>query len=249
MAIARDATSVINTFNGWYDCNTSMTWSHTCATGAVLFVGIEMQTNGDQITSVTYNGTAMTQLAKIQRADTASVFHYLYWLGNPTTGSAQSIVVTAPVEQLYSIGMAASYTGGSTSQPSVVGTYNNAGSSSLAQALTSTVNNSWMVGAVMCTGGNGITAGANTSLFLNNGFYGMADSNGVISPAGSYTLNVDPASPYWGGVFAILKPAGIANLLPSVNEGSSTVTDTPTISMTSYVDIESIKIQGVKILY
>lgn len=93
MAIAFDAVSFGDTFGA-----SSVTFAHTVAAGGVLVVFAYIDDDGIRtVTGVTYNGTAMTQLlattndasSGVSRTNSAWVIH------NPTTGSAQNIVVTA----------------------------------------------------------------------------------------------------------------------------------------------------------
>src|SRR5262252_9483594 len=66
---------------------TSLTFNHTCASNATLLVGVigdYVLSTPDNITSVTYNGTAMTLVAKntVEGGSGSDFYQYLYVLGN-----------------------------------------------------------------------------------------------------------------------------------------------------------------------
>src|SRR6185312_839996 len=104
---------------------TSQTSSFTVGSGAnrVLWAGIESSA-GDLVTSVTYAGNAMTQIAQVKDAAGGTAYPYL---AIATTSGTNNIVVTASASTNLSTA-AASYTGAKqTGQPETSGT-NSAGS-------------------------------------------------------------------------------------------------------------------------
>lgn len=90
----------------------SFSWSHTVASGGVLIVFAS--TGGPQtVTGVTYNSVAMTQLLATTDGSAGVDANNSAWvLHNPTTGSAQTVVVTlSGTTAGYGAGHAVSYTG------------------------------------------------------------------------------------------------------------------------------------------
>lgn len=184
MAIAFDASASGNNAGA-----SSLTIAHTC-TGSdrLLLVGVfcqETPTSYDVVTGVTYNGVAMTQLAKID-CGIAVQGVYLYGLLAPATG-ANNIVVSAStttdVLELKSL----SYTGVKQSGlPDASDTSNGALVTSISNDITTILDNCW---AVMWSWSERLlnaTAGVTARLGANSQSW-IGDSNGVISPAGSFT--------------------------------------------------------------
>lgn len=187
MAISRDASN--STDNGPGFSSMSMTFSHTCAAGAALYVGVTMS-GADVITGVTYNAVAMTQVRKIQIP--ADRWTYLYALGNPATG-ANNIVVSCSTNQVI-IAASSSYLG--TNNSTTVDS-NNTGSNSAVTSQTLSTNtvadNCWLIGWHNQNSGNLASASTNTSIvkntFPNAGAEAaFIDSNSAQTPAGSKSL-------------------------------------------------------------
>ncbi len=184
MAIAFDAAT-----DGGYNgiSSPSLTWAHTC-TGSdrVLLVGFEGGSGfaaANLITSVTYNGVAMTPVVDMTHA--SFVHHiYLYILVNPDAGT-HNVVLTAS-GNFELIAGAVSYTGcQQTGQPNAF-TNSNTGTST----LTTTVANCWTV--LFESGYPGTTTGTPpaTERVHDAGFVSwyLFDSNGPV-PAGSTSLS------------------------------------------------------------
>lgn len=150
MAIAFDAVSqstvgsVVN----------ALSWSHTCTgSNRMLLVAVYLfdSTDADRdVTSVTYNGTSMTEVAE-KRAGTSSYYVSLWSLVNPDNGSAHTVSVTLAGDNTKAVGVACSLTGAKqTSNPSAS---NNAtaDSTSISTAVT-VANNGWIVDAIVVEG-------------------------------------------------------------------------------------------------
>ncbi|NTW31101.1 MAG: hypothetical protein HGB12_00430 [Bacteroidetes bacterium] len=166
----------------------SKTWSHTCTgSNLILIVGTEVRGNGTAVTSLTYNGVAMTQIGSPL---VGSTLYYdkiqLFYLIAPATGT-HDIVLTH--NGSYVGATAVSYTGvkqsgqpdASTEQgPSSNGTYTT--------TLTTIANNCWTI--LLCHYANsGGTGGTGTTyLNLESMNIRMFHSNGAITPAGSTSL-------------------------------------------------------------
>jgi len=186
-AIAFDTASNRQTTTG-----TSLTFAHT-TTGSnlILFVGVTIDTN-DVLTGITYNGTALTQVSKIQT--TSGRWSYLYYLTAPSTGS-NNVVISASESVLF-LAYASSYTGVEQTTPiDSYGTNTVTSVESINKFITTTCTNDWLVS----TGNNGsgaTSAGSNTTLRGDSSSYAQwfSDSNAVQTPAGSFGQTVS-----WSG--------------------------------------------------
>lgn len=101
--------------------------------------------DGDRVTSVTYGGTAMTQVNKVKKGTEVN-YTYMYYLVAPSTGANDFVVSMSPSERiswaavsLYNVVQEAIAVNNTTG--------GNGESSSL--SMTSTVDNSWHVIGVM----------------------------------------------------------------------------------------------------
>lgn len=199
MAIALDATS-----SSANQVGSSVTFAHTCSgSNRILIVGISIAAGIPTVSSVTYNGVALTQIASVLGV-AADRRTELWYLIAPATGS-NNIVVTlsgAP-GAFFNVG-AVSYTGAKQSgQPDVsANTSNTTAVTTTSQSVTTTTNNCWTVG-VICDGAadqSTTQAGTTFRLKVHNrvGTAGyelfMVDSNGAVGAAGSYSLGETHAS-------------------------------------------------------
>lgn len=199
MAIALDAQS-----NGATSVTTSLSWSHTC-TGSNLALIVGIWNASDGVTSVTYNGVAMTQIAKLlMTGGAAGQYIYLYYLLNPATGT-NTVAVTGATGGLD--GASTSFTG--VKQSGQPDSFNSSGSASTASLTTSTTtvaDNTWLVGWAYT--GATMSAGANTTLRGQPvaGILSMMDSNAAQTPAGSHSLTVTQAANFAGSIVASISP-------------------------------------------
>jgi hypothetical protein len=167
-----------------------------------LVVGVLGDTTTDDVTGVTYAGNAMTFGTKLASGGTGNRWAYLYYQLNPASG-ANNVVVSASSSHYLGAG-AADYTGIKLSaQPDATMTPH-AGSgplTTLTSSITTVANNSWAIllengfsgGNAPPTAGTGVTRRAFDAAF---GGWALFDSNGLITPAGSYsmTTNRSPGS-------------------------------------------------------
>lgn len=165
------------------------TYSHTCTgTDRILFVSVFSQTS---VTSVTYAGVPMTELGNTSYSSPTGK-SYLFMLVNPASG-ANNVVVTHSGS--YHASVAVSYTGAKQSgQPDAAADTDTSGAStaaSITTTVTTVADDSWTVMATACEG-NALTA--STGAYLrqtgSNVAVAMFDSNGAITPAGSYSMTV-----------------------------------------------------------
>jgi len=239
MAIAFDVGN-----NGTYDDTrtaTSWTWSHTC-TGSdrALVVNVGCSLNADEsndLTGVTYGGVAMT-LVKKQLALASANYIWTWILLNPASG-ANDIVVSATRTVWEFASASASYTGvDQITNPIEVAYSTYSGGTTPSQALTTTVDNSWVVGCIGNRGG-AKSAGANTTERAENtggsaGNSAIYDNNAAKTPAGEVTLNFVQTSDSGLGIVVLsLQPV---QPLVAVNAPLSTLTLTKHLPTLTLID-------------
>lgn len=180
MAVAFDATA-----NGTVNPATSLTFAHTCTgTNLILFVCV-INNNSTGASGVTYNGVALTLLDT--RTDAGGNIPELWYLIAPATG-ANNIVISMSGSCAIA-GASSSYSGARQSAPAVFGDERADSATTISKALTSTVDNSWIVsGATNNFAATSWTAGANTTFRSAAQWAGFCDGNAAITPAGSATL-------------------------------------------------------------
>jgi hypothetical protein len=200
MAIAYDTSAVATA-----SANT-ITTSYTVGAGsaALLIVGIVSNINADTISTLpTYNGVTMSFAGSHTIASSQANTLFFYYLNNPTQSSAQNIVasvVSGTKMKLY----AASYLGaGTISSANFASTDTGGSPTTITQSITTVSNNSWVVSlggqeAVSATGavtaGTGITLrqSSTNTLTVDGSAHTLSDafgdSNGAVTPAGSYSV-------------------------------------------------------------
>lgn len=177
------------------------TASYTVGSGSnrLLVVGVE----GDLIAgdtsdpiSVTYAGVNMTFIA---HDITVIRGIYLYYLLNPASG-ANNVVITFGGSH-FILGTAADYTGVKQSaQPdaSATATKGVDSNSFLTGTITTVADNCWAANFVGLQGPSGpATAGAGETRRAFDGTfatYAYFDSNGAVTPAGSYSMTTNESS-------------------------------------------------------
>lgn len=162
------------------DSSTSITFGHTCSGEnriLIVFSGA-----GSTFSGVTYNGTAMTQLAGSSQT---------WYLINPDTGS-HNVVCTVPGGQTASV-VSASYTGVDQSSPIDSSHSDNFNRSSPWTINTTVVaNNCWLISAANAVPDSGehITSLSSNrtdrqtegvGVTIQNGAGIISDSNGTVS--------------------------------------------------------------------
>lgn len=215
MAIARDANS--SSISGGA---TTLTWAHICGgSERILIVSSSVGDSGDHTTTgITYNGVALT---KINSNHQSGVFDdvTLWYLVAPATG-AHNIVITQ-ASSGYIWGQASSYTGVDQTNPisptGGVTAIDTATSQTV--SITTTVDNSWIVGvSTNIDGASNLTAGSNTNIVLDNGTWSVIfDTNSAQTPAGSKSIVINRAA---SGKYAI----NIVAIVPIVTVTAPTVT-------------------------
>ena len=210
MAIAFDAVSD----GGLVNAN-AQSWSHTC-TGSDLFLSVGIKLYGDlDITSVTYNGVAMSQI-NAQVNPNEATYAVLYGLIGPATGSHTIAIARTSTNFIVSGGI--SHTGVSQSgQPEANGTDSDALASQCDPAATVVSNNAWLVGVGTAQfTGNPLNAfGAQTVQRMDNtgltGTQALYDSGGTVGTgAQAISFGQTAVLRNLAGVVAVLAPSGAA---------------------------------------
>lgn len=204
MAIARDTftdlgqQTLVNPYSANFTCTGSNLALLVCITGL----------GGDFITSVTYNGVAMTLIDKLNF--TSTVWMYTYILAAPATGS-HAVVINGSTTNTYNV-FAESITGAKqTGLPDAHTTATAASADHITKAITTVADNCWTFYYVQDTvSGTGSTyTYTNLTQRQANDDGIFADSNGAITPAGSFTGTVTATgvTQNWAALVVSLAPA------------------------------------------
>lgn len=199
MAIAYQGSADLGNNSG---SSNSLTASYTVnAASNLLVVGFlgDLTSGNDDITGVTYNGVSMTLAKKYGPTESPVIRNqYIYFLVNPATG-ANNVVISS-TNTKYIIAVAADYSGAATSgQPDATA---NAETGATASTITASVitvaNNAWAVALSQgYSNGGAPTAGSGADLRTYGPAFGQPgwfDSNGAITPAGSYSMTLNQPS-------------------------------------------------------
>lgn len=171
----------------------------------MLWVGIVNDYDGTNVlTALTYNGVSMLgNLAQARKLNTSTQWIGLYYLINPASGS--NTLSCSWTGSSYTYGVWASYTGVPSSTYAVGSTTASTDETDGSLALTMTTNydNAWTISFVRSTTHGDHSAGSGTTERAQLAG-SIGDSNGVITPAQSYTMNWNcvPATGNIGGVMA-----------------------------------------------
>lgn len=229
MAIAIDTSASLGNVT-----DTSLTAAYTTSgSNRILFVAaFDFTTSGNQITGVTYNGVALTQIESAQD-DGSDQFVSFWYLVAPATGSNNIVISASSSVLIY--GIAASYTGVDQLTPiNVSGVATTASAASISKSLTTTVDNTWTVAAVMAPSGT-YSAGAGTFLRQANASNTViVDSNSAITPAGSTSLtaNISPNATN-AMIMAAFNPVGAGTTTSTSTTSTSSSTSTSTSTSTT----------------
>lgn len=193
----------------------SFTWNHTCTgSNLVLVVGVQVHYPVG-ITSVTYNGVAMTLIGTVQDPD-GGEDQGLYYLAGPATGS-NAVVVNLGDSLVFAMGGAVSLTGVSQSAP--LDATNQAGYLSTASPsinIVTVASGAWVVDEIDEAQNNLIfspVSPQNSAWFSGQytNLQGGMSYYGPISPAGTFTdgWSVTTGTPVDAGIIvASFAPAG-----------------------------------------
>ena len=186
MAIARDTSGYLN-FTA-----TSGTLSYTCSgSDRILLVFTNNEAGADDITGVTYNGVALTQLGTgVIRS--GSVTLRTWYLIAPATGANNIVVSRSTSADTWCL--VVSYTGVSqTGFPDASATFQDS-TSPMTGTLTTIADNA--IAVMVGSGTQTQTASTGATFVLNNtsGAYQLYESTTFpITPAGSYSMSFTQA--------------------------------------------------------
>jgi len=185
-------------------------FSHTC-TGSdrFLIVPCASLNNGtsDAITSVTYDGVAMTRLGSALQVPSANWIIYLYYLVNPASGS-NTVTVTRNTSNGQTYGAAASYTGVDQTTPIDASTNNTGKAQEISTTLSSVTDDAWFFVTAAHLSGN-ISPTTNSTERGGTSFVCTRfDSDFSLTPAGSYNMRQESTgSREWLSIMLAMKPA------------------------------------------
>jgi len=198
MAITRDNSSFYSA------TGTPDSVSFTCSgSDRLLVIGVMEGVGELNVTSLKYNGVSLTKIG--DSLVSGDRYVSLYILLAPAIGANDiDIEYNNGFLHLY----ISSYNGvKQTGQPEVNSEGTGSGSS-FSNTLTTISDDNWLVSAVKCRYGT-ISASTGASMAIDSGSQmAVFDSNGDISPSGSYTMNylTDISSP-WASVVMAIAPA------------------------------------------
>lgn len=207
--------------SGYQAASSSYNWSHYCdGNNRYLVVGISMLSLAQTVSSITYNGVALTLLGSRNSVSGACRVE-LWGLVAPAYGT-NTIAVTLS-GSIASAGVASSYTG--VHQTSPIEAFNsgqatNVGAADATVDVTTVADNDWVVD-IVATDDTAITVGSGQTQAGNvtgAGGSGAMSYEGPKTPAGSVTMSwTDVAAlATWaiGGV--ALRPITAASLVTSL---------------------------------
>lgn len=179
--------------NGASDSGTTNTFSFTCTgSNLLLWVMPASDSSSDTISSVTYNTVGMTQSPNGNIDCPFGGWQYLYYLAAPATGAHN--VVSTWSGSVGSDVIAVSYSGcGQTGIPDNSAKVTEiVADGSRELSLTTVADNCWTLAAGQVnTGTPGVGVGTTLRASCNRTLaLVLGDSNGVIHPAGSNTLEI-----------------------------------------------------------
>jgi hypothetical protein len=198
MAIAFDNA----TDGGNVNPGTSLTFSHTMGAGAngLILACYNGDTFGgaDDFTSDVFNSVALALYKKITSATGGDRMSYIDGLLGPSSGAHNDVISCSSSHVIQ--GGAASYTNvRQTAQPDAsVTNFSAQGATSLTTSITTTVDNCWVICLEGCYN-SGSAPGAGTGATRRafdaaNGGWGIFDSGGPVTPAGSYSIQTTRSS-------------------------------------------------------
>lgn len=180
---------------------TTLSWNHT-QVGNLLVVQVLISSGAATVSTITFNSVASDGNVTVSANGWRN---YLFWWFNPATGS-HAVDITVDTFSFF-VGRSASYSGVETTHTPETNTGSSAGATSLTVSVTTTVNDSWLVG--VCENHTEQEfAGTGTIMRTDNTQGdGLFDSNGPKTPAGSFSLQATSTNSVpWSGVVAAFAP-------------------------------------------
>ena len=199
--------------------DTSQSWNYAVAgTNRLLVVGVSLKKNSltQTVSSVTYNGVAMTRIVAQDNAVTTPLVRVeLWYLAAPATGTNPLIVTLSTPNTGYVVG-AVSLTGVDQSSPIEASTSARGLIGAPSVNIATIANNAWVLDALVVnssptslSANAGQTLSWNTSTGGANLVRGAGSRRGPVSPAGSVTMSwtMSPLSLPWVIGAVSVKPA------------------------------------------
>ncbi len=200
MAIA--APTTVNSFT---DTGTTATHSITVAAGTKLVVGIGYGNASDFITSIVFNGNALTRDKYKTEGTEASCAIYSILNELATTGNL--VITLNTTATFYTV--SADYPLAGKTDATGEGSGN---STSPSGSVTSVTDNAW--GVMMMANNGGADPGTTVSggvARANGAGYGFYDTNAPKTPAGGITINgITIANARWATALIAIMPAQVA---------------------------------------
>lgn len=191
---------------GYVGSATSKTLTIAPSGTADLLLAFVMTTNASYtISSITWAGGADFSGTKVGPATVSSFKQYAAYLAAPTTGSNNLVVTISSAGEIYCAGLF--YDGAKQT-----GIFDNSAlnTSSLVQPITTIADNCWTVcSALADAGALASSTNSTTRSTIQNTAWGVFDSNGAVTPAGSFTMT-QTGSGSKGGVIVSFAPATAA---------------------------------------
>jgi hypothetical protein len=179
---------------GNFSSVTERTWPHTVGAGSSRVLCVNFMTGTSvSVTAVKYGGSGGVSMTQIGTGNnTGGLIHYAYYLIDPSVGTADVYISLSGSD--VCAGESASWNGGAENDATVIdaNTTSSAETSNdnIAHTLTTVSDNSWVIMLAACEGGN-IAASTNSTYRAGNPSTlstQIYDSNGPITPAGTYTM-------------------------------------------------------------
>ena len=255
MAISLD-TSTLKVDLGWQTSPRTITWSHTCVANTTLLVvtaGFWQDVAGTgTITALTYNGVALTKAIGYTYDQFRTEIWYLI---NPTTGSAKTVSATVTGECDKRDFVSSSWLGTDTTSPlDVTNTPGNGSTNTtVSGTVTTTVANDVIIDAVARYGTAALTKGANQTLLKSDitGSSGSGSSYRIATTATSYGSTwTNSGAENWSYVIAAFKPASGSNVnYPATAIAATLTAIAPTITIAGSPTIYAAAINLAATLY
>lgn len=181
----------------------SLTVSQDCTGATILWAGV--WTVGNVLTSMTYNGVAMTLLGSPFQYNTGE-YLYLYYMSNPPAGSNNA---TATFSSSVNSALAVACFSGAAAGgiPDSTATANpNTGTP--ISATTTTVADKCMSIMLVRSESGSYTASTNSTIAGDGIFAALFYSTALKTPAGSVNMQVtySGGNPTWGAIIASFAP-------------------------------------------
>lgn len=204
--------------------STTITNSITLVTGVrpVMIVAGNGHSASDAITSITWNGVALTKVQVQAPTGSNDRYIYIFVLVNPDSGTHNLVINNST--SAYFFGHVAVYNGCGAVQPGTSSKSTSTAATTFTETLTINNSGSWIVGWAHHWNGN-LAAGTGTTLRTAAAVTGLGDSNGPVN-VGSSSIQFTGSSETWMGVYLSLLPNEEIKKINGVYMGSQEIAST-----------------------